>query len=443
MVRVCSATKRERRRRSESRAVAKLKIRKDSRLEADLRDLLVKSRQVFKISNEGRLSAEGFAFSDYLVLISTCLDHSAVDSEGAFQSAITGALKNLLLTGDTSSEEFIRSCNQHLRKKPPNLVRYGMWADLHLEADQALRAQLVMGDVRLYFGNQPPAYITKTPHEELDFLSVHERLPSGCAIWGYVNAPTDGEAGRAISEAFERLQALVNFQAHYLKGIDMFRSGLRHTSAFQVGPNFYLLNRDEKKWSRVIWMVEHFNPTIWRKQRVKLSAVNRALKAVKSHDARIRKSPLSARLSDTLTHLNTSWVTPLRSERALSLWMALEALYSERSTNTNQSAIIKRATKDLTGEDKFLMEKRLRFMVEIRNSTVHAHKKFTNLDSQEHILQACSKFVMNCYLDVLLLNNNIISCENDYFIYLDSSANPDVLEKRMKILHYKAKRLRS
>lgn len=423
--------------------MAKFTVRRGPQPSANLQKLLHNAKTAFKLSEDGKLSAESLAFSDFIVLISLWLEHPNAQSDTLLSRAITHGIKNLLTTGDESVDTFIRVCNQKSQGAISETSRFAMWADLHLIADEPLRGQIRIDGVRLCFSDKPPRFLKSTPHAQLDALSVYDRILSQCFIWGTIKATDEGEAGSLISTAFEKLQAFVNFQAHFRRGLDMFRPNMRHVSAFQIGPNFYLFNRDREKWSDTIWMSEQFNPKTWIKQRVKLSAVTKALSAIKKHEARLQKSPFSDRLFNALKHLNASWITPLRSERALSLWMALESLYSERSIHTDQNKIIKRATKDLPSEDRWIMEQRLLFIAEIRNSSVHAHRKFTNLDSQEHVLQVCNSFVMSCYIDIIGLSHRVVKNENDLFTYLDGSADPQALEKRVQVLKYKASKMRA
>lgn len=421
----------------------KVRIRRGTAIENTLSRLLKEAGNAFSVTQDGKLSSESFASSDFLTMISLCLEHDVVDTSATMRGAILTGIKSICLTGDTSPESFLAACNAPKPKRSRSTNQYAMWSDLHLEPDSDGTLHISTNDVRVYIANSLPKTLARSPTPDLDRLSVYERLPPRSFIWGHTKAQSDGEAGTKISYAFESLQALVNFQSHFRQGIDLFKSSLHHSSAFQIGPNFYLYNKDTKAWPSLVWMVEHYNGKLWRKQRTRLSAISNAFDAIKSHHNRLRNSPFSARLWNALRHLNTVWITPSKSERALSVWMALEALYAERSARSDQGTIIRRATKDMEPNERWLMEQRLRFVSELRNSTVHAHGGFKDLDDQEHVLQICTQFVMACYIDVLQMSRGPISNENQLFAYLDASSQISALKERRKLLDYKIGRLES
>ena len=422
--------------------MTRLRVRKSEGTDATLRLLLKQASKAFSLSEKGELSAEEFAFADFISLISRCFDHGTVESEYLLRKSIASGIRHLISTGDLTIEGFVGACNEINVHSAQAANPYVMWSDLHLNPDKYKSEQITIGKVKIYIGQSRPSYLRDNSVDALNTWSVYERLPQKSYIWGYVSAETEDLAGSQISYAFESLQALVNFQAHFDKHINAFRNSLHHHSAFQVGPNFYLFDRKRKCWSDTIWMVDHFNPKLWSKQRTKLSTISRAFPAIRMHKSKLYSSPFQYRLINTLRHLNTSWVTPAKSERALSLWLALESLYGERSTHDGQRTIIRRATKDLAG-DKWIMEQRLNYLAEIRNSTVHAHRAFRDIDQQEHMIQVCTKFIMSCYVQILTLNTRVIKDENDLFSYFDLPGKLDLALQKNRILQYRIRQLRN
>lgn len=422
--------------------MAALKLRRGIEARETLQRLVREAKSTFSLTEDGRLTAESFAFADFVALFSLCFEHGPNVTSSELNSAIKKGIARVVETGDTDVDAFVSACRAP-KRNPRKLVRFALWADLHLEPDLQKPVQFSLGNCRLYIGAKLPKHLSKAPLDDLNFLSVYDTLPPRSYIWGYTKSESDWAAGRELSYAFEQLQALVNFQARWRQPINLFSPNLHHNSAFQVGPNFYALNRETNSWSRIVWMVEHFNAKLWKKIRTRLSAIEPASPAIRHHYKRIHNSPFVDRLSTTLRHMNTSWLSPLISERALALWMALECIYSERSANTDQGTIVRRAVKSMQGREKWMMEQRLYFLREMRNSSVHAYKNFSNVDEQEHVIQIVSRFIISCYLDLLSIDKKIIRNENDLFSYFDSPCDPNVIKNKTAILHYRMSRYTS
>ena len=416
-----------------------IKARTDKEAQALYARLFALVRKDFEITPDGRLSAEALISGEVYALFPLCFKPNDLVPEHRKYGAISAGIKSIL-TSEATLPQFVDSANSYLRTGGRlNTKSFMMWSDLNLIWDAGALWSLTIEGTRVYCGPKLPSNFPTFPTEKFDRNSMFRRNEERSCIWGHANASDILEAGRKINRALDLFQALVNIQRHLHNKVSIFQFDLRPTSVLDHGPNYYIFDKQTKKWSNTYLVADENFEKLWSDADRKASKFRKLLPVLKRHSLAIDRSPFRDRLRDALLHLNASWKASTKARRGRSLWLALEGLFADKGAHCDQQTIIRRALHGLTGSTRQIAKDRLRYLAELRNSEVHNYSYFSDTDRSHVVLQACNLLVVDCYRSVLNLNTKIIRNESDFIRFVDLSGDLRDLANRKRVIEYALK----
>lgn len=233
-------------------------------------------------------------------------------------------------------------------------------------------------------------------------------------------------AGDKLTESAENFSSYLNFTKLKRLYLD-YRMPKRQKAPLKFGPNWYVCQAGNRKFTDSIWTNGGFQPEFWDIGPVGWNEIEVMMARVKPLLKRISTHYIKKRINSAILHLGESWRATSTQDRAIAIWKSVESLLSRK--NDSFDTIYKRASKFVIYDEKFRNE--LKFVSQWRNHSVHAHTEKPFTEHVERIFESITHSVF--YIIDMIFFLDKIRNENEYFYFLDIAMNENEILKAIRI----------
>ncbi len=233
-------------------------------------------------------------------------------------------------------------------------------------------------------------------------------------------------AGDKLTKSADALSSYINFVGMRDVYSD-YRWPQRQKAALKFGPNWYVYDCENRKFSENLWINATFQPEFWALGPVGWNEIELMMARVKSLLKCISGHFVEKRINAAILNLGESWRAVSTQDRAISIWKSFEALLAKKSDTFE--TIYKRASKIVFYDEKFKNE--LKFVSQWRNHSVHAHAEKPYSEHVERIFESVTHSLFFIIDTIIYLKK--IRDESEYFYFLDINMNENEINKVIRL----------
>lgn len=137
-------------------------------------------------------------------------------------------------------------------------------------------------------------------------------------------------AGDKLTESAENFSSYLNFTKLKRLYLD-YRMPKRQKAPLKFGPNWYVCQAGNRKFTDSIWTNGGFQPEFWDIGPVGWNEIEVMMARVKPLLKRISTHYIKKRINSAILHLGESWRATSTQDRAIAIWKSVESLLSRKN----------------------------------------------------------------------------------------------------------------